>query len=66
MTNAIRLDWSPYSTLAVCACGWRITRWNRADAWEDAAGHCMNVHDDADGSAHCRNRAYMARSRANR
>lgn len=62
----IRLDCSPFSVVVVCRCGWRITRWTRDDAWHDAAAHCMNAHDDADASAHCRDAAYRDRRRANR
>lgn len=62
----IRLDWSPFSTLVICRCGWRAARWTRHDAWTVAAGHCMGVHEDPDASADCRDAAYRNRRRANR
>lgn len=44
----IRIDYSPWSTLAVCPCGWRIASLHRLGAWQQAADHAAGVHGDLD------------------
>lgn len=42
----ITLDSTPFTTLALCDCGWRELAGTRAGAWRCAAGHLKSVHND--------------------
>ncbi len=57
----IRLDWSAYSTLAICrACDWRAAAWDRPAAWLLAAEHVNQAHGDGKQAARCRDAAWQA------
>ena len=43
----VRVDGSPSTALAVCACGWRgSARRFRTDAWSEANAHIRACHRD--------------------
>jgi hypothetical protein len=43
----VRVDGSPSTALAVCACGWRgAPRRYRSDAWTEANAHIRTCHRD--------------------
>lgn len=44
--NKIRIDYSPYSCLAICPCGWRVAVFGRRAAWKLAAEHSLDAHGD--------------------
>lgn len=62
----ITLDHSHTSTLALCPCGWRAARWNRAAAWTAAEAHARDVHDDARTAQACRDKAWQIGNRRHR
>lgn len=62
----IRIDYSPVSTLALCSCGWRIARWDRAAAWIAAGEHALAAHDDPDESQACRDKGWQILKRRRR
>lgn len=61
----IRLDWSAYSTLAICrSCDWRAAAWDRVGAWSRAVAHVREAHGDPAEIARCRDALYRAAIRA--
>lgn len=58
----IRIDYSPWSTVAVCPCGWRRASLHRIGAWQQAAHHALAVHGDRGEYT----RAHVAMSNARR
>lgn len=43
----IRLDFTQYSVVAVCSCGWRAGALDRPDAWRLAAVHERRAHPES-------------------
>lgn len=41
----IRLDFTQFSVVAVCSCGWRTLALTRPEAWTLAAAHEQRAHE---------------------